>query len=91
LKTTSNLGIFSWFGFVIPLKERLRLIKKAGFDATTVWWEDEEGPEIIRKREIPQMVRDEGLILENIHVPFNNSDDLWSDSKMHRESFLARH
>jgi len=75
----------------MPLQERLRLIKKAGFDATTVWWEDEEGPVTVRKQEIPQRIRDEGLILENIHVPFNNSDDMWSDSKTYRDSFVSRH
>mgnify|MGYP000951471568 CR=1 FL=1 len=91
MELAGRLGIFSWFGFVMPLQERLRLIKNVGFDATTVWWEDEEGPVIIKKHEIPQMVRDEGLILENIHVPFNNSDDMWSDSKTSRDAFVARH
>ena len=38
------LGIFSWFGFVLPFEERITLIKEAGFTATSIWWEDEDAP-----------------------------------------------
>lgn len=30
-------GIFSWFGFPIPMEERLRMIKDAGFDSVLLW------------------------------------------------------
>lgn len=39
MRNKSNIGIFSWFGYVMPMKERLELIKKAGFDGVTIWWE----------------------------------------------------
>lgn len=51
-----KLGIFSWFGFVMPLRKRLELIKNAGFDVTSLWWEDEEGNPPTRKDEMPRMV-----------------------------------
>ncbi len=89
------LGIFSWFGFVLPLSERLKYIKETGFDATTLWWEDEIceklGFKNIRKEEMPQMVRDNGLYLDNVHVPFENCDNFWSESKVKRENIINQH
>lgn len=86
-----KLGIFSWFGFVIPLPERLKMIKEAGFDATSVWWEDEKEPFAICKQDMPRMVKEAGLLLENIHVPYNNSNDLWSENTDARESIVRKH
>ena len=87
----NKLGIFSWFGFVMPLPQRLELIKKAGFNATTIWWEDEIGSPWIRKEEMPGIVRESGLMLENIHVPYADIDDLWSESKNLRDKIVKRH
>ncbi|MDI3480847.1 MAG: hypothetical protein PWQ97_502 [Tepidanaerobacteraceae bacterium] len=84
-------GIFSWFGFVLPLPERLRLIKGAGFNATSIWWEDEQEPFVIHKQDMPEMVKKAGLVLENIHVPYNNSNDLWSEKKQDREDVVRKH
>lgn len=86
-----KLGIFSWFGFVQPLPDRLKLIKTAGFDATTIWWEDEIGSPNIKKETMPQIVRDSGLILENIHAPYQNCDDLWSDNKATRDTIVNQY
>ena len=85
-----RLGIFSWFGYVMPFPKRLELIKKAGFDATCIWWEDEEGPSI-EKHEMPKMVVDSGLIIDNIHAPFCASNDLWSESSQAREEIIKKH
>ncbi|WP_286680571.1 sugar phosphate isomerase/epimerase family protein [Tepidanaerobacter sp. EBM-49] len=88
---TLKLGIFSWFGFVMPIFERLDLIKSAGFEATSLWWEDEEGTPCIPKDAMPEMVREAGLYLENIHAPFTDSADLWSESKSARQKILKEH
>lgn len=85
------LGIFSWFGFVLPLPERLKLIKEAKFDATTIWWEDEVGTEKIKKEDMPKIVRDSGLVLENIHVPYEGCNNIWSDSYSSRKEALFKH
>ncbi len=87
----NNLGIFSWFGFVMPLPQRLELIKKAGFDATTIWWEDEIGSPKIKKEKMPKIVRESGLLLENIHLPYDDVDDLWSESKTLRDKIIYQH
>ncbi|WP_042339215.1 sugar phosphate isomerase/epimerase family protein [Desulfosporosinus youngiae] len=85
------LGIFSWFGYMLPFKDRIRLIKEAGFTATSIWWEDEEMPWPIKKESMPQLVRDMGLIVENIHVPFNNSGELWSEQELERSRMIESH
>lgn len=86
-----KLGIFSWFGFLLPLPERLRLIKNAGFESTILWWEDEIGTVPIKKNKMPSMVHDIGLNIENIHAPFNNCNDFWSDSAKNRDAVVNLH
>ena len=70
--------IFSWFGFILPLPERLKMIKDSGFDATCLWWEDETYPKIIVADDMPNMVLDHGLFIDNIHCPYKDVNDLWS-------------
>jgi len=86
-----QLGIFSWFGFVLPLPQRLKLIKEADFNATTLWWEDEIGSLKIRKENMPNMVRESGLFLENIHIPYDNCDELWSEHKSTRDAIVNKY
>jgi sugar phosphate isomerase/epimerase len=85
------LGIFSWFGFVLPFEERITLIKEAGFTATSIWWEDEVAPFPIKKESMPHLAREQGLLLENIHVPYNNSDALWSEHESLRKAIVQCH
>jgi sugar phosphate isomerase/epimerase len=89
--TKYQLGIFSWFGFVLPLPQRLKLIKEAGFQATTLWWEDEFGAANIKKESMPDIVRESGLVLENIHIPYNDCDDLWSEHKSTRAAIVNKY
>jgi sugar phosphate isomerase/epimerase len=35
-------GFFSWFGYPLPIEDRLRLIREAGFDRVSIWLGDEE-------------------------------------------------
>ncbi len=84
-------GIFSWFGYVLPLQKRLELIKEAGFDATTLWWEDEETLGGLEKNDMPDLVRKGGLVLENIHVPYDHCNDLWSGSALDRTDIVNKH
>lgn len=86
-----KLGVFSWFGFLMPLPERLKMIKNAGFDATSIWWEDEESTPLVKKEDMPGMVSDAGLIFENIHVPYNICDDLWSEDRSIRDKSISEH
>ncbi len=76
------LGIFCWFGFDLPLKKRLELIAAAGFNATCLWFDNEEP--MVRNGQadaMPGLVRQCGLLLDNIHAPFWRSNYLWSGIK----------
>lgn len=90
-KDELNLGIFSWFGFIMPLRERLRLIKKVGFKGVSIWWEDEEGDFPVKKEDIPRLVSSYELEFENIHAPFSNCSEFWSDNREVREKIVNKH
>lgn len=70
-----KLGIFSWFSYSLPIEERLRMIKHAGFDATSLWWGGED------KYLQPELTMKIGLQIDNIHTPFNHPNDLWFDNQ----------
>ncbi|NLZ52337.1 MAG: sugar phosphate isomerase/epimerase [Thermoanaerobacteraceae bacterium] len=86
-----KFGIFSWFGFVMPLPERLEFIQSSGFNSTCLWWEDEEGDYTVKKTDMPKMVSDFGLTIDNIHTPFCNSNDLWSESFSARSKIIKQY
>jgi sugar phosphate isomerase/epimerase len=86
------LGLFSYIGYELPLHKRLELIARAGFDATSVWWGEEE--EICRRgmhRQAAEMVRDRGLFLEFVHVPYQECNAFWSENASDRDRAVAQH
>ena len=68
-----GIGMFSWFSYDLPIQERLTLIKEVGFDATCLWWHGDG------KHEQPDMARNLGLQIDNIHTPFHEPNRLWLD------------
>lgn len=85
------LGIHTWFGLRVPYLERLSMIRAAGFEAVSVWWEeDREGARELRER-VPGAVRDVGLVLDHLHVPYRGCDDLWSSDGEKRRAMVSRH
>ncbi|HCX65722.1 MAG TPA: sugar phosphate isomerase/epimerase [Eubacteriaceae bacterium] len=84
-------SIFSWFGYIMPIQERLKIIKQAGFDGAILWWEDEIYPNLVEKRHMPDLVAKEGLFLENIHTPFTDINDLWSVDNERRREVVQRY
>lgn len=85
------LSIHTWFGLRVPYLERLRIIRAAGFEAVSVWWEeDRDGAWELRER-VPGAVRDAGLVLDHLHVPYRGCDALWSRDGDVRRAMLARH
>ena len=83
-----NKCIFSWFGYIMALPDRLKLIKESGFDATCLWWEDEVYPNLIDVDDMPKMVKDNGLHLDNIHCPYKGVNELWSPNKDERKQVV---
>jgi sugar phosphate isomerase/epimerase len=72
------ITIYDWFGYELPIKERYRLIKEAGFDGVLVWWSEYLDRNDYRNG--PQIVREAGLFIENIHTPFQVQNNLWLDN-----------
>ena len=66
----AQFGIFAWFSYPLPIKERLQRIKQAGFSATSLWWGDEDGAE---KHRQPELARHIGLAVDNVHAPYGNT------------------
>ncbi len=95
-------GIFSWFGYDLPLSARAKLIKEAGFGSTFLWYGNEE--KLFTSGDInlaPQIVRDNGLIVETVHASYLNCGEIWyKDSKIKQQkiseyleviSYASRH
>lgn len=84
-------GIFSWYGYVLPVGERLRLVREAGFEATTVWWEDEAAFGRERKEAVVALARAAGLHVENAHVPYEPCPDLAAEDGPRRAAAVELH
>ncbi len=86
-----QFGIFAWFGYRLHIAQRARLIKDAGFDIVSLWWGEEEKANTGSLHDLPPIVRDSGLTIDNIHVPFEDCNDFWSEVESIRQNMLYRH
>lgn len=77
MNTTS---IFDWFGYNLSMKERYHLIKQAGFDGTMISWKYFEDNPNTNKDQNPNLARQQGLYVDNIHTPFDGVNNLWCDN-----------
>lgn len=68
------ITIFDWFGYELSTKKRYSLIKEAGFDGVLMWWSSGFGRGAYRHA--PEIARQEGLFIENIHGPVMNQHAL---------------
>ncbi|MDX1357693.1 MAG: sugar phosphate isomerase/epimerase family protein [Clostridia bacterium] len=75
-----DYSIHSWFGFELPMAERARLIKEAGFTSMMLWWSDEHQYPGDKKENHPDDIRKLGLRIENVHLPFISSNGIWKDN-----------
>ena len=85
-----NTGIFNWFGYVMPMEERLCSIKKAGFDSTMLWWEDEYWPRDIDKSSFVKMADSCGLKVDNYHLPYESTNLLFSRESTLRNRYVTQ-
>ena len=84
-------GIFSYFGYELPLWRRLALLARAGVTHTSLWWgPPEEEFRLGRIHDAPGLARSFGLHVENLHVPFEACNDLWLGPG-ERDHFARRH
>ncbi len=71
----NKTGIYYWFGYPIENKERFRLIKEVGFNNVLLWWGDEFAEYDGDKNHLPEMARSFGLEVENVHAPFDKTNE----------------
>ena len=83
-------SMFSWFGYLMPFKERIKVIAEAGFDGAMIAWEDEQGPWPLKKDQFPEIVRQMGLEITNIHAPFMGYNDIWQASRLEIKAKLRQ-
>ncbi|MCL2187866.1 MAG: sugar phosphate isomerase/epimerase [Defluviitaleaceae bacterium] len=70
-------SVYSWFGFNMETNALYNTIKRAGFDATTLWWGDKNYPDYKKHYEIASKT---GLFVENAHLPYEGINNLWLDN-----------
>ncbi len=73
-------GFFSWFGYPLPIEERMRLIAGAGFARVSVWLGKEE--ESIcegRPDDLCTAAGGVGLSVECAHAPYEGCNLLWHE------------
>ena len=74
------VGIFSWYGIPQTFELRMKAIKKAGFESTSMWIDD-DGKWELNPDTIPKIIRDNGLFLEYAHAPYSRINKLWDQYK----------
>lgn len=72
------ISTFYWFGYRLPKIESFRIIKQSGFQGVMLWWNDNFGDAEFRAN--PQIARNIGLSVENIHAPFHQINNIWLDN-----------
>ena len=71
-------GIFDWFGYLIPMEERFAMIRAAGFDTVMLWWGSDFDTRPGEYLGNPSLAERYGLRVENAHLPYFNSNELWT-------------
>ena len=93
MQTSRKTGIFIWFGYRIPIPERVRIIRETGFETILHWWDDSFLElEKFTKEEQVDIIRKESLHIENAHLQFDKANSLWLDTlngKEALEGYLA--
>lgn len=76
-----EIGIFSWFGYDLPLHERFDLIASAGFESTCLWLGPEESLVADDQADdMPGLARQSGLKIDNVHASPSGCNGLWAET-----------
>ena len=73
-----DFTIVDYFGYNMPGRERMRLIKEAGFKGIVglLWRNDFDAD----YNKFPKYAYEAGLYIENIHGPWRGLNDIWNDN-----------
>ncbi len=83
-------SVYTWFGFYLPITERLALIKNTGFDGVMLPWEDEYPPFEFSRFETADLAQKLGLEITNTHGPFEGYNAVWQKDDPTRSDFFKR-
>ena len=78
LDQANMIMIHCSFGSDSCKKSYFELVKQAGFDGVILWWGNDYGDADYRDN--PSLARSVGLIVENVHLPFADINNLWLDN-----------
>lgn len=73
------ISTYDWFGYDVPIKDRYKLIKEAGFDGVLLWWSSDFGRGADYREGVWHATK-AGLIIENIHTPILQQNNLFADN-----------
>ncbi len=83
-------SMFAWFGYFMPLEERLAAIRDAGFDEVMLSWEDETAPVRIPKERFPELAARHHLGITNVHAPYMGYSRIWEKPPAENRAYLDR-
>jgi sugar phosphate isomerase/epimerase len=84
-------GFFSWFGYPLPIENRLQLIKEAGFDRVSIWLGNEEAcVSEHRPADLCAAAARLGLFVECAHAPYDDCNLLWNDENSAADPLVGR-
>ena len=72
-----KITVQDYYGYELPMNERYRLIRDAGFDGVMLGWCGFPDNPHETKHLNPDFARKNDLYLENLHTPFVGCNNLW--------------
>ncbi len=73
-------GLYTWFGYILPIDEKLKMIADVGFETICTWWGSDFDMTDGDYRTHPELAQKYGLFLEHSHIPYYGCDNLWLDN-----------
>jgi sugar phosphate isomerase/epimerase len=77
-----NYTIVDWFGYDLCPRERMNVIKSAGFTGVILLWTNQFDSDY---KDFPQYAMESGLYVENAHAPYIEANTLWEDNLIGHE------
>ncbi len=73
-------GLYTWFGYIMPIEEKLKMISEVGFETICTWWGSDFDQTDGDYRTHNELAQKHGLYLEHAHIPYYGCDNLWFDN-----------
>jgi sugar phosphate isomerase/epimerase len=90
-EAVSNLipGIFSWFGYDLPISERFQKVKAASFKRVSIWLgEEEELAKSNRLHDFTFYATEADVDIECAHASFRGCNAIWNGSEHEKQKLF---